>query len=99
MSNSDVKQPGSTGSRVLLENDRVRVIERRIKAGVKTRLHSHPDMVVYSLRDSRTRYFFPDGTETVIELKAGDVVFKKAESHIAELITPEESLDFMVELK
>jgi hypothetical protein len=83
MEHQDAKQAVSTGPKILLENERVRVIERHIKAGVKTRMHSHPDMVLYSLKDSCTKYTYPDGTE----------------SHIAELISPEESLDIMVELK
>ncbi len=97
--NRDAKQAASSGSKVLLENERVRVIERHIRAGIKTRMHSHPDTVMYSLKDSRTKYFYPDGSESVIELRAGDVIFKKAESHVAELLWPEESLDPMIELK
>jgi hypothetical protein len=99
MRNQDEKQVVSTMSKVLFENERVKVVERHIKAGVKTRLHSHPDTVIYSLKDSRVRYSFPDGTENVVDFTAGNAVFRKAETHIAELISPEESLDLMVELK
>jgi hypothetical protein len=42
---------------------------------------------------------YPDGTEKVIDLRAGDVVFRPAETHIAELISPKESQDLMIELK
>ena len=97
--NQTTPRTTATGSRVLLENERVRVIERRIKAGVKTQMHSHPDSVIYALIDSSTRYTYPDGKENVVDLNAGDVIFKQAETHIAELITPEESLDLMIELK
>jgi uncharacterized RmlC-like cupin family protein len=99
MRNQEEKPAVPAMSKVLFENERVKVIERRIKAGVKTRLHSHPDTVIYSLKDSRVRYSFQNGVETVVDFTAGDAVFRKAETHIAELISPEESLDVMVELK
>ena len=98
MSNQDTAR-SSTGSRILLDNARVRVFERRIRAGEKTRMHSHPDHVIYGLKDSRTKYIYPDGTEKIIELKTGDVIFKQAETHIAKLISPKESLDILIELK
>lgn len=99
MQNQDTQPTVSARPKILLENERVKVFERHIKAGMKTRMHSHPDLVLYALKNSRTRYTYPDGKEEIVDLKAGDVVFKKAESHIAELIIPEESLDLMIELK
>ena len=35
--------------KVLLENDRVRVLEVRANAGVKTEMHTHPSQVVVAL--------------------------------------------------
>ncbi len=99
MQNKDTKVETSSSPKILLENDRIKVFERHITAGVKTRMHSHPDLVLYALKDSTTKYTYPDGKEEIVNLKAGDVVYKKAESHIAELISPEESLDLMIELK
>ena len=49
---------------VKFENDRVRVLEYRLKPGEKEPMHSHPAGVVYYLSDSTARATLPDGTST-----------------------------------
>lgn len=52
---------------VRFENDRVRVLEYRLKAGGKEPMHSHPPGVVFALADATVRTTLPNGT--VVELK------------------------------
>src|SRR6266853_330392 len=47
--------------KVLLENDQVRVLEYRLKAGEKEPMHSHPAGVVYVLSDCKLKFGYPDG--------------------------------------
>lgn len=39
--------------KVILNNDKVRVLDIRLKAGDKSPMHSHPDLVLYALRGVR----------------------------------------------
>jgi hypothetical protein len=39
--------------KVLLENDKVRVLETRYGPGVKSEMHSHPDLVAVALTPSK----------------------------------------------
>lgn len=67
------------GEKVVLENDRVRVVEYALEPGVPMGMHSHSrDRVEITLTDGRVRVTHPDGkTEEAVE-KAGTVVFNRA---------------------
>ena len=68
---------------VLFENDRVRVLEIRIKPGAKVAMHSHPAYVAYYLSTAKAKLTSPDGKSEEREFKAGDVEWHDAESHEA----------------
>src|SRR5688572_32878788 len=61
---------------VRFENDRVRVLEFRMKPGEKEAMHSHPPGNVYLLADARLRSQLSDGNSAVTAIKAGDVLFR-----------------------
>lgn len=84
---------------VLLENDRVRVLDIRLKPGAKSPMHSHPTYLIYSLSAGKTKFTFPDGTSRVIDLKPGHVVWSEAESHAAENVGDSELHVINVEMK
>jgi quercetin dioxygenase-like cupin family protein len=46
---------------VLFENERVRLVEARLKPGDSSALHSHPDYLVYNLEDGRVKFSGPSG--------------------------------------
>jgi hypothetical protein len=50
--------------RVLLENDRVRVLDVRMKPGASSPMHAHPDLVSYSLNGGNLRFTLPSGEST-----------------------------------
>lgn len=85
--------------KVLLENDRVRVMDLRLKPGDKIPMHDHPDMVVYPLTDVRNEFIFPDGTSKEVKLPKGEALFMEAFSHAAEHTGDEEARLILIELK
>ena len=48
--------------KIILENERVRVIDDLVPAGAKVKMHSHPEYVVYPLSSYRMKFTFPDGS-------------------------------------
>jgi quercetin dioxygenase-like cupin family protein len=85
--------------KVLLENDRVRVTEVRLKPGDKMSMHTHPAYIVYTLSGTRLRFTFPDGTSREAETKKGDTVFTDGITHAIENIGTNEMVSIDVELK
>jgi len=85
--------------KVLMENDRVRVLEYRLKPGEKEPTHSHPAGVVYSLGDSTLRSTLPDGQAAEVSGKAGDVFWRNPLTHALENIGKTEARALAVELK
>ncbi len=67
--------------KVVLENDRVRVLEAHLRPGEKTAMHSHPANVVYSLTDSKTKFTPAGGKGTVRTMKAGSAIWAPPETH------------------
>ncbi len=66
---------------VLLDNDRVRVLEFRDQPGDKIPMHSHPDYVAYFLEPMQRRCSFPDGRTVDAEAPAGEARWLKAVMH------------------
>ncbi len=85
--------------KVLLENERVRVLEFRDKPGDKVVMHSHPDHLVYALEPTQRRSLNADGTTREISMKAGEVTWRPAETHSGENIGTTESHAILIELK
>jgi hypothetical protein len=56
---------------VLAEDDKVRVLHFTPSKGDKTRVHSHPETVLYVVKGGKIRTTLADGTSTMVELKAG----------------------------
>lgn len=84
--------------KVLLDNDRVRVLEFRSK-GEKIPMHSHPDCFIYNFVTGKTRFTAADGKTTERESKAGDVTWRDAETHASQSIGTGEAHALLVELK
>lgn len=85
--------------KVLLENDRVRVLDFQLKKGVKEDFHAHPAAVTYVLTGFKIRFTFPDGTTRVREAKAGDVFYGEALVHASENIGDTDAHGLLVEMK
>lgn len=85
--------------RVLLDNERVRVLAYTDQPGDKTQAHEHPAFVVYALAPFKRRLHLPDGRSLVREFKAGDVLYSNGESHIGENVGTTPTQIIMVEMK
>jgi len=84
---------------VVLENERVRVLEYIDKPGDKTNLHRHPDFVLYALNHFERKLTFADGKTMSREFKTGDAVWMNAQKHIGENIGQTGTHVLIVELK
>ena len=85
--------------KVVLENDRVRVLEVRDMPGVKTEMHTHPSQVAVAISDGKYRFTSPDGQSMEVELKAGQAVYLDPVEHTTEIIGTSEAHVLLIELK
>ena len=85
--------------KVIVENDRVRVMDFKLRKGAKETAHSHPAHVVYVLTGFKIRFTFPDGKTAIRETKTGDVLFSEAVTHASENIGNTDAHGLLVELK
>lgn len=85
--------------RVLLDNERVRVLAYTDAPGERTHQHQHPAFVVYALAPFKRRLVLADGRTLVREFKAGDVLYSPGETHIGENVGNTPTQVIMVELK
>jgi quercetin dioxygenase-like cupin family protein len=67
----------------IMENDRVRVLDVLFKPNDKAVMHSHPDHVVYVLKGGKLK-LTSSGKTDILDLKTGQAIFLKAQSHEAE---------------
>ncbi len=95
------KDPVSTNPghyRVILENERVRVLEYLDSPGDKTTPHSHPDSVMFTL-SSFSRRLSANGREVDVVLPAGEARWLGAQEHSGENTGSTETHTIFVELK
>jgi len=85
--------------KVLLENDRVRVLDFRLRRGDTEEFHSHPAHVLYVLEPFKVRFRLPDGRTATREAKAGDVLFSDAVTHSPTNIGTTDAHGILIELK
>ncbi len=84
---------------VVLENERVRVLEYRDVPGDRTTPHAHPDSVVYTLSTFRRRLYAADGATRDVEIAAGTTAWLPAQSHAGHNIGSTPTHVIFVELK
>ncbi|MCG2621068.1 cytoplasmic protein [Arthrobacter sp. I2-34] len=84
--------------RVVLENDKVRVLEFTDRPGDKTSPHRHPDSVMITLGPLRRRVS-GDGREADVVLQAGQSWWLPAQEHTGENTGDWPSHVIFVELK
>jgi len=85
---------------VLLENERVRVLDFHSKAGVKIPMHSHPAYVSYSISGAgKTKFTSADGKVTEPTAKTGQATWHEAETHASEYEGTGSTHVLLIELK
>lgn len=83
---------------VLFENERVRVLDVRMRPGARSAMHEHPDSVFYLLAPMQAKFTAADGASIELEFPAG-VAWRPAEAHSVENIGANEMTAVAVELK
>jgi len=84
-------------AKVLVDNDKVRVIHATFKKGDKVPAHSHPDIVVYILKEGKVKFTNADGKVVESDPKVGEAFFRPAVTHSHEHLEDSEAV--IVELK
>ena len=85
--------------KVILENDRVRVIDDLVPAGAKVGMHSHPEYVVYPLSSYRMKFTFPDGTSRTVDVEQGVARYVPGMVHAEENVGDTDGHALLIELK
>lgn len=87
---------------VVLENERLRVLEFNSKPGMGicgNGMHSHPPHLTVALSPAKVRVKLPDGSEFMPESKLGDVFWSEAETHETENLSGHDVRALIIELK
>jgi hypothetical protein len=74
------------GHRVVLENERVRVLEVRVAEGRQLPLHSRPPRSVVAIGSYRLRSTDAAGDVSIIDRRPGDVSWSDGEVHSATVL-------------
>ena len=89
--------------RVVLENERVRVLEYKSRPGFGVcgeGMHYHPDHLTVSMTGAKLKVVAtPGGQATFKDIPAGTVFFAPAETHSAEVIGGLGTRSYIIELK
>ncbi|WIX99500.1 cytoplasmic protein [Amycolatopsis mongoliensis] len=84
--------------RVVLENERVRILEYRDRPGDRTAPHRHPDTVMVTLT-AFSRRISAGGREVRVDLTAGEARWVAAQEHSGENVGATPTHAFFIELK
>lgn len=81
---------------VMIENDRVRVMDFRLRKGDREDFHSHP---AYVLEPFTISFRFPDGRTGTRQAKAGEVLYSEAVTHSPTNVGGTDAHGILIELK
>jgi mannose-6-phosphate isomerase-like protein (cupin superfamily) len=95
----DPVQVSPSNYRLLLENDRVRVLEMTLRAGERDETHSHPAETVYFVRGGKARITLADGGSAELDLADGHVMWHEPWTHQVENVGDSEIRAVIVETK
>jgi quercetin dioxygenase-like cupin family protein len=86
--------------KVLLENERVRVLDFHSTPGEKIPMHSHPAYISYSISGSgKTKFTSQDGKVTERPANTGQATWHDAETHASEYSGSGAAHVLLIELK
>jgi quercetin dioxygenase-like cupin family protein len=95
----DALHAASNVSKLIMENDRVRVFDVRFKPGEKAAMHMHPDHVMYVFNNGKLKLTPSTGKTQELDLKGGQAIWMDATSHAAENLGKTDVHLLVVELK
>lgn len=86
-------------AKVLLDNDKVRVLELQMAPGKKTGMHSHGDNIVYFVTGGESTQTDADGTSKQRQTKAGEIMWSGPVTHDTENTGKTSVKALIIELK
>jgi quercetin dioxygenase-like cupin family protein len=96
----DVMKAPTKALKLLLENERVRVLDVRLRPGEREPMHNHPsNHVIYVVSDAKFKLTSPDGRTNQMDLKAGQTIWMDAGSHATENVGSTDGHLLVVEVK
>jgi hypothetical protein len=98
----DAAQVQPRAYKVVLDNDRLRVLEFTSRPGMGVcgnGMHSHPAHLTVAITAAKVRVKLPDGKTFVAGQKPGDVFWSEAETHETENISGRDMRALVIELK
>ena len=98
----DASKVNPRSYRVVLENDKVRVLEYRSLPGMPVcgqGIHSHPAHLTIALTGGRVKATGSDGQTAALDSPAGAIFWAPAETHAVENISGHAMRAYMVEIK
>ena len=96
---SDPVKVDSKHYKVVLENERVRVVRVNYPPGDKSVMHAHPENLTVFLSDGRAKFTSPDGKSEERSWKAGEVMHAPAEQHLPENVSNKPIDAILIEFK
>ena len=85
--------------KVLFENDRVRVLDFKLRKGDSEKTHFHPANVAVFLADFKIQFTLPDGATKVREGHPGEVAWSEATKHTPVNVGDSDAHGILIELK
>jgi quercetin dioxygenase-like cupin family protein len=95
----DMAKVAPKNTKVLVDNDQVRVMEVTLRPGDRLPMHSHPANVVYFVTGGKTKTTLADGKVTETEHKAGEAMWSEPVTHSNENSGNSAAKALVVELK
>jgi quercetin dioxygenase-like cupin family protein len=96
----DEMPAGSANVKVLLDNDKVRVVHAVRPPGTVVPMHTHPTLVAYYFDAVTVKLTSPEGEESVKDIPAGKLMwFPNGLTHALEVIGPGDQRVLVVEIK
>ena len=71
---------------VLLDNDKVKVVENVRHPGYLAKMHSHGAYIAYFFGPCKLKFTFPDGKTKVKDIPAGKLVWSDGTTHEVEVL-------------
>ena len=84
----DVVQVAPKSTKVLFENDKIRVLEMKFKKGQKLAMHSHPANFVYAVTPLKFKSISESGEANIVKMKKGESSSSEGSTHAIENHTP-----------
>lgn len=95
----DMVKVAPKNTKVLIDNDQVRVIEVWLKPGESLPMHSHPANVVYFETGGKAKSTSADGKVTEMDRKAGEAIYSEPITHSNQNTGTTPTKALVVELK